>query len=84
MFSNSIVIITGSSALRGAESGTNTVFTSVRSVCNNISIDEQVYYTAETYYAYESNLNEKNRNIKVLDSSMIGVVSQNLIDVMKE
>lgn len=78
------VSITGSSYIYGNESQTNTIFTSVTAVANNISEEEINYWTPVTYYDYENDKNEYNKSIRIIDKSLSQVASDNLKDLLKE
>ncbi len=81
---NNVVSITGSSYLYGTESSVNTNFTDERLVSRNISIEEEAYWKPVTYLEYETEKNEFNKTIRVLDSSLKQTAVDNLTDLLKE
>lgn len=81
--SNSTVTITGSSYIYGTESSVNTVFTTATSIANNIPADEEIYWSPVTYYEYETQKNEFNKTIRVLEKNYSQLISDNLRDLMK-
>lgn len=78
------VYITGSSHIYGTESKSNTVFTEATVEVNNIPVGEESYWKAVSYFDYESERNEYNKTIRVLDSTLRNVMVDNLTDLMKE
>lgn len=81
--SNSSVAITGSSYIYGTESAVNTVFTTATSIANNIPADEESYWSPVTYYQYETEKNEFNKTIRVLEKNYSQLISDNLKDLLK-
>lgn len=75
--------ITGSSYIYGTKSNVNTIFTAVSSVANNISEDEIIYYKPITYFDYETEKNEFNKTIRVLDSKYSQLAADNLKELLK-
>ena len=65
---NNTVTITGSSYLYGTESSTNSVFSDVIVVADNIPPSENTYWTPVTIYEYEREQNEPNRQVNILSS----------------
>lgn len=76
--SNSTVLITSNCYIYGNQSNVNTTFTTTTNVCDNLNLDEIVYWSPVTYYDYEYNLNESNKNINILDSSYAANVVNSL------
>lgn len=76
--------ITGSSYIYGRESQTNTVFTSATLIINNLPEDEEAYWRSVSYYEYESDKNEFNKTVQVVDNSLSQLAADNLKDLMKE
>lgn len=77
------VIQTGS-YISGQDSGANLHFTAVTCAANNLMADEENYYKAVTYLDYETERNEYNKSIRVLDSNYKQIIVDNLKDLMKE
>lgn len=75
--------ISGSSFLRGSESGANTALTSVNIVANNIPTAEVTFWSPVSYYDYENEINERNRSITVLDSAYSSPLSRQLKDLLR-
>ncbi len=75
--------ITGSSYLYGRESKANIVFTAVTSLANNIPSSETTYWDAVTYFQYETEINERNKSIQVLDKRYSTQISKELKRLMK-
>jgi len=75
--------IGGTSALKGRESGTNTAFTSVNSVANNIPALEASFWSPVTYFEYETEINERNKSIMVLKSQFAPKVARQLKDILR-
>jgi hypothetical protein len=74
----------GSSYIYGNESSTNTIFTSVTCVANNINQEEQAYWTAVTYFDFETFKNEYNKSIRVLDNRYNGIAINDLKRLLKK
>jgi len=75
--------ITGSSYVYGRESNTNTVFTVATSVSNNIPAVETTYWSPVTYYEYETEINERNKSILVLENRFSSQISKQLKDLLR-
>ena len=67
----------------GHDSHVNTYFTNVVSVANNISDEETIYWSPVTYLEYETDKNEFNKTIRILDSDLKQVIADNLRDLLK-
>lgn len=78
------VSITANSYIYGTESKANVVFTDVLAVANNIVEEELVYWKGTTYLDYETEKNEFNKTIRVLDNTLKQVMVDNLTDLMSE
>lgn len=76
--------VTANSYVYGRESGVNTSLISVGYNSNNINSSVENYYLPITYYEYESNKNEFNRTIRVIDSEYKYVISENLRNLLEE
>ena len=57
---------------------------SVIVVANNIPVDEERYWESVSYYDYETEKNEYNKTIRVMEKSLSDVAVDNLINLMKE
>ena len=68
----------------GTESGSNVVFTSVNSVFSNISAEEEIYWKPITYFEYETEKNEYNRTVRVIDKFYEQKISDDLKTLMNE
>lgn len=79
-YTSPTVAITSNSYIYGHESKVNTKFISVTSTANNVAEDEAIYWAPVTYYEYESERNEFNKTIRVLDSDY----KQNMVDSLKQ
>jgi hypothetical protein len=75
--------ITSTCYLSGRESGANTTFTTTPNVISNISDSVVSYWAPVTYYEYENEINEKNRNIRILDRNYSQAVSNQLEKLLK-
>jgi hypothetical protein len=72
------------SYIYGTESESNTIFTSFNYSSNNISAEEESYWSAVTYYEYENDRNEFNKTVRVLDNRYNGIAINDLKRLMKE
>lgn len=72
------------SALTSIESGANTRFTSANLVSYTINPTEYSYWRPISYYEYESNKNEYNKTIRVIDSDYSRQLSEELKTLLKE
>lgn len=77
---NSTVLITSNSYIYGNESGVNASFTTSNTIVENISDEEEIYYKAITYYEYETERNEFNKTLRVIDNR----TTQNVVNRFKE
>lgn len=78
------VSILPSSYIFGTESESNSIFTTAQSLANNISADEEIYWSGVTYYDYEYNRNEYNKSVRVLDNRFSQQAVKDLKNLMKE
>ena len=76
------VSITANSYIYGTESYVNTNFTTAVSIANNILPEEVVYWSPISYYQYETQKNEFNKTIRVLDSKYAQTIAINLNTVL--
>jgi hypothetical protein len=82
--SNSTVSITSNSYIYGSESKVNTSFTSSNLIVQNISDEEEVYYKPITYFDYETERNEFNKTIRVMDNRISNKVVTRFKELMTE
>ncbi|CAB4162767.1 Baseplate wedge protein gp53, bacteriophage T4 [uncultured Caudovirales phage] len=82
--SNATVSITGNSYIFGNESNTNTSFISSTLSVTNIPADEEIYWAPVTYFEYETNKNEFNKTIRIIDKNFSQQLSDNLKTIMEE
>lgn len=75
---NDELTITASSELQGSESGVISTVTNISLVSSNISEEETIYWKPITYYEYETEKNEYNKSIRLIDSSQAGKAVDNL------
>lgn len=76
--SSNTVLITSNSYIYGTESFTNSVFTSSTLMSSSLNENEEIYWKPVTYYEYETQKNEYNKNIRILDKKYSGTISNNL------
>lgn len=67
----------------GHDSKVNTYFTDIVCTANNIPDEEIIYWDPVTYLEYETDKNEFNKTIRVLDSDLKQVIADNLRDLLK-
>tara|TARA_Y100000389_G_C17464022_1_gene524032 strand:+ start:845 stop:1720 length:876 start_codon:yes stop_codon:yes gene_type:complete len=82
--SNTEVEISGSSYIFGNDSGVNTIFTDSILQSNNISPEEDVYWSPVYQFDDVVEKNEFNRTIKVLDSNQSRRIVLNLIEAFED
>lgn len=82
--SDTVQISNNVSYIYGRDSNVNTFFTDVIITSNNISAEEEIYWTPVTYLQYETERNEFNKTINVLDSNLRETMVENLRDLLKE
>jgi hypothetical protein len=75
---------TNSGYMYGTESGSNVAFTSVNTVADNISTEEEIYWKPITYFDYENEKNEYNRTVRVIDKIYEQKISDDLKTLMNE
>jgi len=81
---NDEVSILPTSHIQGTQSNVNTVFTEVNLIVNNFSAEEEIYWSPVTYLEFETEKNEFNKTIRVLDSEYKQTIVDNLKELMKE
>jgi hypothetical protein len=79
-YTSNSVSITSNSYIYGTESKVNTKFISVSTAANNIPDDEVVYWSPITYFEYETERNEYNKTVRILDSDY----KQNMVESLKQ
>jgi hypothetical protein len=78
-FTNIDLPISASSYIYGTESNCNTVITADPiAISNNISEEELVYWKPITYHDYESEKNEYNKTVRLIDSSQSDKAVENV------
>lgn len=75
--------VVGSSYLYGRESKANTIFTDVTLLTDNIPTNETIYWEPVTYNQYETEINEQNKTIQVLNKSFSTQISKELRRLLK-
>lgn len=78
------VSVTPTSYIYGQESSVNTHFSDVMVMAENIPADEEAYWSPVTYLEYETEKNEYNKTINVLEKNLKEVMVENLKDLMSE
>lgn len=68
----------------GTESFVNTEVTAATLIVSNITDDELNYYKAYSYYDYETEKNEYNRSIRVIEKDYTEQIVSNLNDLLEE
>ena len=68
----------------GTESNSNTTFTTAVTAADNIPDDEEIYWTAVTYYDFETFKNEYNKTIRVLDNRYNVTAIRDLKNLMSD
>ncbi len=66
--------------VKGSTSNANATISSIINLSTTIPSDELLYYEPVSFYDYENELNEKKKNIKLLDTSYVPTV----LDLFKE
>lgn len=82
--SDTVQIQNNVSYVYGRESESNSLFTDVYAVANNLSEEVLSYWTPVTYYDYELERNEFNKTINILDSNFKDTIVDNLKEIMSE
>ena len=75
---NTLVISNTASYIYGTQSQTNTGFSTANLLTNNLSADEEVYWSPVTYYQFEYEKNEYNKSLRILDNRYSSVIVSNL------
>ena len=70
--------MSSNSYVYGIESKANSVITSISAISNNIAEDEIIYWKPITYYEYETEKNEYNKSIRVMDKDNVYTAVDNL------
>ena len=89
-FSNSSVAVidniqgsfTTSYNLVGVTSGVSSVVSSVDTISTSINPTIQNYFVPVTFYEYEEELNEKRKNIRLLDSAFVGDIEEKFKELL--
>ena len=82
--SNTLVSISGSSYIYGNESKVNTSFSNSTLIVSNISDEEEIYWKAIKYYDYETEKNEFNKTVRLIDNRFTGDIVKNFERLMEE
>lgn len=83
-YTSDSISIMANSHIYGSESKSNTIFTSVTAVANNIPEEELVYWREVTNYDYENEKNEFNSTIRLMDSKFKDQITEELTLLMGE
>lgn len=75
--------ITGNTYIKGLESKSNTAVTAISVIANNVPLTETLYWSPVTYLDYESDLNERNKSIQVLNAAYSKQISNQLKKLLK-
>lgn len=75
--------VTSNSFVVGLESGVNAAFTASTLVLDNIPTEETTYWSPVTCYEYESEINEKNKSILVLNKNYAPQISKQLKSILR-
>jgi hypothetical protein len=67
-------VVNTSLVLYGADSGATANIVSTNTIATSISAELQSYYTGVSFYDYESELNEKKKNIKLIDVAYLQAI----------
>lgn len=76
------ITVPGNSFVYGTESSSNTTISTSTVVANNIVSGEEKYWDPVTYYEYENDINERNKTIRILKSSLTGNVTKELKNLL--
>lgn len=66
----------------GQESKANSQFTLTTSIVKNLAPEEEIYWTSVTYFQYETEKNEFNKTVRLIDNRYSANVVINLKDLM--
>jgi hypothetical protein len=81
---SNVVSIVANSYIYGQESGVNTHFSNASLLVDNIPDTVDVYWKPVTYLDLETEKNEYNKTIRVMDKKFKQTMVDNLTDLMKE
>jgi len=82
--SNSTVTITANSYIYGRESKVNTAFSNSVAVVSNLAPEEEVYWKAVSIYDYETERNEYNKSVRLIDNRLSQQVVNELKNLMDQ
>ena len=68
--------------LKGSESGANAVISSTNTLATSISSTIQSYFESNTFYEYENELNEKKKNIKLIDIAYVEAIQKEFKELL--
>jgi len=81
--SNDSIVITANSYLYGRETLVNTSFSNSSLIVSNISAEEEIYWEPITYFNLETEKNEFNKTIRLLDNRLMNQTILNFRDIMQ-
>jgi hypothetical protein len=81
--SDDYVTFDETSYIFGEESSSTAIITDARVITQNISDEEEIYWSAVTYFDYENEKNEFNKSIRVLQKNIAPMMANNLRDLLK-
>ena len=76
--------LNSNSYVYGTESNSNVVVTEITAIANNISEEELIYWKPITYFDYETETNEYNKSIRVIDKDLRFTAVDNLRFLLSE
>jgi hypothetical protein len=62
--------------LKGGDSSANATVSSVNTVSTSIGVDVQSYFESVSFYDYETELNDKRKNIKLIDVAYVTAIER--------
>jgi hypothetical protein len=83
-FDGSDIMIEPFGHINGSESGVISDVSNPVVVVNNIEAEEEVYWRPVSYFEFETDKNDFNKTVQVIDNSLAQIASDNLKELMKE
>lgn len=80
--SNVIGTLSTSYNLKGGDSAANATVSAVNTLSTSISSDIQSYFEGVSFFDYEDELNEKKKNIRLIDLSYVQLIEQEFKNLM--
>lgn len=80
--SNVIGTLSTSYNLKGGDSAANATVSAVNTISTSISSDIQSYFEGVSFFDYEDELNEKKKNIMLIDLSYVQLIEQEFKNLM--